>query len=426
MTIDPGTPPADAAARAFREEGPAVLATLARRLGGDLDLAEDALQDALADALRSWPRDGVPDRPGAWITVAARRRAIDRLRTEQAIGDRAAQLGRLVALDAAAAPEPEEEEETPVEDDRLRLMFTCCHPSLSPEARVALTLRMLGGLTTAEVARAFLVPEPTMAQRIVRAKRKIAVARIPYRVPREADLPERAAGVLSVLYLIFNEGHQATAGDRLVRGDLCAEAIRLTRLVAAMLRDDAEAWALLGLMLLTRAREEARVDEAGRYVALDRQDRARWDGAAIAEGIAALDRAARLGPPGPYALQGRIAAEHAAAVRSEDTDWAAIAGLYGALSAIAPSPVVEVNRAVAVSFAGDAAGGLAILAPLLDDARLARHVPLHAAHADLLRRTGDGPGALAAYDRAIAASGNAVERAELERRRAELAATTGS
>ncbi len=424
MRTAPGTSPADAAARAFREEGPAVLATLARRLGGDLDLAEDALQDALADALRTWPRDGVPARPGAWITVAARRRAIDRLRAEQAIGVRAEQLGRLVALDAAAAPEPEEE--TPVEDDRLRLMFTCCHPSLSPEARVALTLRMLGGLTTAEIARAFLVPEPTMAQRIVRAKRKIAVARIPYRVPREADLPERAAGVLAVLYLIFNEGYQATAGDRLVRGDLCAEAIRLTRLVAAMLRDDAEAWGLLGLMLLTRAREGARVDEAGRYVALDAQDRTRWDGAAIGEGVAALDRAARLGPPGPYVLQGRIAAAHGAAARSEDTDWAAIAGLYEALSRVAPSPVVEVNRAVAVSFAGDPAGGLTILAPLLDDARLARHVPLHAAHADLLRRTGDREGAAAAYDRAIAASGNAVEREELERRRADLAATTGS
>jgi RNA polymerase sigma-70 factor (ECF subfamily) len=407
--------------RAFREEGPAVLATLARHAGGDVGLAEDALQDALADALVAWPRDGVPDRPGAWMTVAARRRAIDRLRRERGIADRAARLAHLLAVDAAAAPDDEhDDEEDPVEDDRLRLIFTCCHPALPPEARVALTLRMLGGLSTADIARAFLVPEPTMAQRIVRAKRKIAVAHIPYRVPSEADLPERAAGVLAVLYLIFNEGYTATTGDHLTRTDLAAEAIRLARLVAGLLRDDAEALGLLALMLLTAAREPARVDACGAFVALDAQDRTAWRTDLIDDGQRTLERALRLRRPGPYQLQAAIAALHDEAKTADDTDWPQIALVYERLSTIAPSPVVDINRAVAMGFAGDPEGGLDLLEPLLGDERLRRFGPLHAAHAELLRRSGDRTGAAAAYTLAAASTENRVERAEFERRIAVL------
>ncbi len=415
MTADATT--ADAVGRAFREEGPAVLATLARHLGGDVGLAEDALQDALADALATWPRDGVPERPGAWMTTAARRRAIDRLRRERSQTNRAVALERLTRLEAGAADEYIEEE-GPVQDDRLRLIFTCCHPALAPEAQVALTLRMLGGLSTAEIARAFLVADPTMAQRIVRAKRKIAAAGIPYRVPRESDLPERTAGVLTVLYLVFNEGYQATGGERLVRAELCDEALRLAALVADLLRDDAEALGLLALIRLTHARAPARVDAAGRYVPLDEQDRDRWDAGLVAAGTAALALALRLGRPGPYQLQAAIAAEHDRAPDAEHTDWARIAALYGELAALAPSPVIEVNRAVAVGFSEGPQAGLIVLAPLLEDRRLAHHVPLHAAHADLLRRAGGSAAARNAYDRAIEASTNSIERAELQRRRA--------
>jgi RNA polymerase sigma-70 factor (ECF subfamily) len=411
------TATAAAVERVFREERGAVLATLIRRLG-DFGMAEDAVQDAFAAAAAAWPGDGVPANPAAWITTTAHRKAIDRLRRERAAAGRAERLAELVRLETQE--HAAEEEDSMIGDDRLRLFFTCCHPALAPPARVALTLRSLGGLTTGEIARAFLVSEPTIAQRLVRAKRKISQAGIPYRVPPDEELPDRTAGVLRVLYLIFNEGYSAGAGDDLVRGELCDEAIRLGRLVAELMPDDAEARGLLALMLLHDARRAARRDGAGRYVPLDRQDRARWDLDRIAEGLAALDAALALRRPGPFQVQAAIAALHVDAPSEEAVDWAAIAELYGALGRLAPSPVVELNRAVAVGFAEGPHAGLALVAPLLGEPRLEGYAPLHAAHADLLRRAGDEGGARAAYERAIALGGNAVEREELVRRRDAL------
>ena len=402
-----------AVARAFREERAIVLATLIRQ-AGDFQLAEDAVQEAFEAAVTAWRRDGVPANPGAWITTAARRRAIDRLRRNRSVADRAERLAELTRLDAQE--EPFMDDESTIVDDRLRLIFTCCHPALEMPARVALTLRALGGMTTGEIARAFLVAEPTMGKRIMRAKRKIADAGIPYRVPADEELPDRLRGVLRVVYLIFNEGYAATEGDRLVRRELCDEAIRLGELLGRLMPDDAEVWGLLALMLLHDARRAARVDASGRYVALDAQDRSLWDRDRIRHGLATLERAVRLRRPGEYQLQAAITALQIQSPDAETTDWAQIAELYGALAALNPSPVVELNRAVAVGLADGPAAGLALLRPLLAEPAVERYQPLHAAHAELLIRAGDAAGAARAYQRAIALSANDVERVELERR----------
>jgi RNA polymerase sigma-70 factor (ECF subfamily) len=410
-----GDPVTAAITRTFRDERAIVLATLIRQ-AGDFQLAEDAVQDAFEAAVAQWREVGVPANPGAWITTIARRRAIDRLRRNRSVADRAERLAELKRLDAQHE-EPSMDDESTIVDDRLRLIFTCCHPALDPSARVALTLRALGGLTTGEIARAFLVAEPTMGKRIVRAKRKIADAHIPYAVPADQDLPDRLRGVLRVVYLIFNEGYAAAGGDRLVREELCDEAIRLGELLTRLMPDDAEVWGLAALMLLHDARRAARVDASGRYVALDEQDRSLWDQRRIADGLAKLDRAVRLRRPGEYQLQAAITALQ---IRSPDPDWAEIASLYGALAALTPSPVVELNRAVAVGMALGPGAGLEILAPLLEDPALERYQPLYAAHAELLSRDGDAEGAASAYEQAIALTDNAVEREELERRLGRL------
>jgi len=411
----PDDPVSAAIARAFRDERAIVLATLIRQ-AGDFQLAEDAVQDAFEAAVTAWRRDGVPANPGAWITTAARRRAIDRLRRNRSVADRAERLAELARLDAQHEEEPSMDDESTIVDDRLRLIFTCCHPALDSPARVALTLRALGGLTTGEIARAFLVAEPTMGKRIVRAKRKIADAHIPYRVPPDEELPDRLRGVLRVVYLIFNEGYAAAEGDRLVRGELCDEAIRLGELLSRLMPDDGEVWGLLALMRLHDARRAARVDASGRWVALYAQDRSLWDRDRIREGLANLDRAVRLRRPGEYQLQAAITALQIQAPDAGATDWAQIAELYAALALLNPSPVVELNRAVAVGLADGSAAGLAVLEPLLGDPTLERYQPLHAAHAELLSRGGDAEGAARAYERAIELTANAVEREELERR----------
>jgi len=419
----PEDPSANAAIdRVFREESGRAVATLIRVLG-DFDLAEEAVQDAFARAVEVWPREGMPRNPGAWITTTARNAAIDRLRRARRLVEKTAELGRTAAIEAelggTGGPEATE---TDGMDDRLRLIFTCCHPALAPDARVALTLRTLGGLTTPEIARAFLVPEVTLAQRIVRAKKKIRDAGIPYRVPPPELLPERLDAVLRVLYLIFNEGYSATAGDALVRRELTGEAIRLARMLADLLPGEPEAGGLLALMLLHDARRDARIGSGGELVLLEDQDRVRWDDAEIAEGVAVLDRAIAAGRSGAYQVQAAIAALHDLAPDAEATDWPQIAALYGRLAELDPSPVVELNRAVAVAFADGPAVGLAMLEELGGEGRLDGYPYFHAARADLLRRLGRWLEAADAYRVAREQTTNEIERAFLERRIDEVKA----
>ncbi|MBZ0293260.1 MAG: RNA polymerase sigma factor [Anaerolineae bacterium] len=411
----------DFIAQTFQQEAGRVIALLYNYIG-DFELVEDAVQDAMVLALERWPVDGTPRNPGGWILTVARNKAIDRLRRDKTLERKKSTLKALIDLEREDMPMDFDA----IPDERLKLIFTCCHPALAKEAQVALTLQTLGGLTTPEIATAFLVPLPTMAQRLVRAKRKIRDAGIPYQVPSLDILAARVDSVLSVLYLIFNAGYIAPVGDQLMRLDLCAEATRLARILMALLEkeptlpDNPEVMGLLALMLLHDSRAQARVDAQGELVPLEAQDRTRWDQAKITEGLALLDRALRMQRPGPYQLQAAISALHAQAKQPQDTDWAQIAVLYELLHRMIPSPVIELNRAVAVAMAAGIEQGMALLDALEQRGELQDYYLLHAARADLLRRTGQWDAARSAYLRALDLCQNHTERAFLTRRLTEI------
>jgi RNA polymerase sigma-70 factor (ECF subfamily) len=403
------------------EHGTRIIASLIGACGGDFQLAEDAFQDALLVALERWPADGIPERPEAWVITAARHRAIDRLRRDQTLARKREQLQGLMALEqATAAFTPGDSTGDVLEDDRLRLIFTCCHPALATEAQVALTLRVVAGLETAAIARAFLVSEDTMTKRVVRAKKKIRDARIPYEVPLDHQLPDRLASVLTVIYLIFNEGYLTATSEVLIRGELCDEAIRLGRLLAGLMPDEPEGLALLALMLLHDSRRLTRTDAAGDLITLEEQDRARWDQGRISEGTSILERCLRMRHPGPFQIQAAIAALHAEPARPEDTDWRQIALLYGQLLRHQPTPVVALNRAAAIAMAAGPEHGLRLMDALEAEGTLSHYYLLHAARADLLRRAGRLAEAAVAYEKAVNLCANPVELRYLERRLREV------